>query len=115
MVQFLRCVKEIEIRLRVINGFMSKTTKSVDEDIVYSLLKYRETEGVKDSFSLLHTLAYSIIALQELNLNYRYNPLYWNTACLTVNSGGVENEEESDDPDKKEEDTKQITVKLLQQ
>lgn len=45
------------------------------------------------SFSLLHTLAYSVIALQELNLNYRYNPLYWNTACLTVNSGGIEDEE----------------------
>ncbi|MED2945514.1 hypothetical protein P4284_23520 [Bacillus swezeyi] len=58
------------------------------------------------SFSLLHTLAYSIIALQELNLNYRYNPLYWNTACLTVNSGGVENEEESDDPDKKKKTQK---------
>lgn len=51
------------------------------------------------SFSLLHTLAYSIIALQELNLNYRYNPLYWNTACLTVNSGGVENEEETEGKD----------------
>ncbi|KAA6472164.1 hypothetical protein DX928_22315 [Bacillus swezeyi] len=51
-------------------------------------------------------MAYSIIALQELNLNYRYNPLYWNTACLTVNSGGVENEEESDDPDKKKKTQK---------
>lgn len=58
------------------------------------------------SFSLLHTLAYSIIALQELNLNYRYNPLYWNTACLTVNSGGVETEEEFDDPDKKKKTQK---------
>ncbi|SNZ10023.1 DNA polymerase-3 subunit alpha [Terribacillus aidingensis] len=47
------------------------------------------------SFSLLHTLAYSIIALQELNLNYNYNPIYWNTACLTVNSGGVEDENDS--------------------
>ncbi|UNL88018.1 DNA polymerase III subunit alpha [Bacillus subtilis] len=48
------------------------------------------------SFSLLHTLAYSIIALQELNLNYRYNPLYWNTACLTVNSGGIDTEDTKD-------------------
>ncbi|MED0780874.1 DNA polymerase III subunit alpha [Bacillus siamensis] len=46
------------------------------------------------SFSSLHTLAYSIIALQELNLNYKYNPLYWSTACLTVNSGGIESEED---------------------
>ncbi|WP_425203763.1 DNA polymerase III subunit alpha [Priestia megaterium] len=52
------------------------------------------------SFSLLHTLAYSVIALQELNLNYTYNPLYWNTACLTVNSGGVEDQSD-DEEDKK--------------
>lgn len=44
------------------------------------------------SFSILHTLAYSVIALQQLNLNYKYNPLYWNTACLTVNSGGIDDE-----------------------
>jgi DNA polymerase III subunit alpha len=49
------------------------------------------------SFSILHTLAYSIIALQELNLIYRYNPLYWNTACLTVNGGGIDSEEDNDD------------------
>lgn len=48
------------------------------------------------SFSILHTISYSLIALQELNLNYKFNPLYWQVACLTVNSGsnndeGVEN------------------------
>lgn len=46
------------------------------------------------SFSILHTLAYSIVALQELNLNYKYNPLYWQTACLSVNAGGQESNEE---------------------
>jgi DNA polymerase-3 subunit alpha len=49
------------------------------------------------SFSILHTLAYTIVALQELNLIYRYNPLYWNTACLTVNGGGIDSEEDDDD------------------
>jgi DNA polymerase-3 subunit alpha len=39
------------------------------------------------AFSILHTLAYSLVAVQEVNLNYKYNPLYWQTACLTVNSG----------------------------
>jgi DNA polymerase III subunit alpha len=62
------------------------------------------------SFSLLHTLAYSVIALQELNLNYHYNPLYWNTSCLTVNSGGIEDEddmslEEGEEQDKKKRST----------
>jgi len=57
------------------------------------------------SFSLLHTLAYSVIALQELNLNYHYNPLYWNTACLTVNSGGVEDQSTDSEEDKKNKST----------
>lgn len=48
---------------------------------------------------MLHTLAYSVIALQELNLNYKYNPLYWNTACLTVNSGGIEDEDDPNNED----------------
>jgi DNA polymerase-3 subunit alpha len=38
------------------------------------------------SFSQLHSYAYSVIALQELNLNYFYPPVYWNCACLTVES-----------------------------
>lgn len=61
------------------------------------MLKYLERGGIKDSFSILHTLAYTVIALQELNLIFKYNPLYWNTACLTVNSGGIESEEDDDD------------------
>lgn len=38
------------------------------------------------SFSQLHSYAYSVIALQELNLNYYYPSVYWNTACLTIES-----------------------------
>jgi DNA polymerase-3 subunit alpha len=39
-------------------------------------------------FSIIHATAYSLIGLQELNLLYKYPPVYWATACLTVNSGG---------------------------
>ncbi|WP_311078056.1 PHP domain-containing protein [Paenibacillus polymyxa] len=46
------------------------------------------------SFSVLHTLAYSIIALQEANLNNIYDPIYWRTACLTVNSASIHDENE---------------------
>lgn len=42
------------------------------------------------SFSTNHTIPYSIIALQQLNLVYKFSPLYWNTANLIVDSGGVE-------------------------
>lgn len=45
------------------------------------------------SFSVLHTLAYSIVALQEANLNIHYNPIYWRTACLTVNSASIDDDD----------------------
>lgn len=46
------------------------------------------------SFSRNHTTPYSAIALQELNLYYKYPPIYWNTSCLTVNSGSAESDED---------------------
>ena len=44
-------------------------------------------------FNLSHTLAYSLIGLQELNLAYKYPIEYWNCACLISNSGGNEKED----------------------
>ena len=41
------------------------------------------------SFSDLHTTAYSTIALQEMNLNYHYDPIYWACGCLNVNANAV--------------------------
>ncbi|PYY28161.1 PHP domain-containing protein [Paenibacillus illinoisensis] len=49
------------------------------------------------SFSVLHTLAYSIIALQEASLNINYDPIYWRTACLTVNSASVDDNRNDDE------------------
>ena len=48
-------------------------------------------------FNLSHTLAYSLVALQEMNLAFKYPIIYWNCACLIVNSGSAENENEDDD------------------
>lgn len=42
------------------------------------------------SFSLIHALAYSFIGMQTLYLATHFNPIYWNTACLIVNSGAIE-------------------------
>lgn len=39
---------------------------------------------------MLHSLGYSGIALQELNLYNHYPSIYWNTGCLIVNSGDEE-------------------------
>lgn len=45
-----------------------------------------------------HTLAYSLIALQEMNLAYQFPTIFWNCACLISDSGGTEvNETEEED------------------
>ena len=51
-------------------------------------------------FNASHTLAYSLIALQEMNLAYKYPIMFWNCACLISDSGGAE----SDDEEQVEED-----------
>ena len=48
-------------------------------------------------FNLSHTLAYSIIGLQELNLAYRYPTILWDCACLISDSGGAEKDEKEDE------------------
>jgi DNA polymerase-3 subunit alpha len=47
------------------------------------------------SFSRNHDCPYSVIALQEMNLVYKYGSLFWNTACLTVNSAADEDNEDN--------------------
>ena len=47
------------------------------------------------SFSISHSLPYSFVGIQTLELATRFNPIYWNTACLIVNSGSL-NEDEND-------------------
>lgn len=46
------------------------------------------------SFSIIHALAYSFIGFQTMFVATRWNPIYWNTACLIVNSGSLEEEED---------------------
>ena len=45
-------------------------------------------------FNASHTLAYSLVGLQEMNLAYTYPTIFWNCACLITDSGGSEDEEE---------------------
>jgi DNA polymerase-3 subunit alpha len=72
------------------------------------------------SFSVIHALAYSVVALQEMNLAYHYSPLYWDCACLSINAGnsatsfdGDESGESSDtDDDTDEDSSEQETVSV---
>ena len=47
-------------------------------------------------FNASHTLAYSLVGLQEMNLAYRWPTIFWNCACLITDSGGAEEEDEAE-------------------
>ena len=56
-------------------------------------------------FNLSHTLGYSIIALQEMNLAYKYPIIFWDTANLIVDSGSMNlSDKILDEEDELEED-----------
>lgn len=44
------------------------------------------------AFSLNHSLPYSFVGIQSIYLVVHFNPIYWNTACLIVNSGATDEE-----------------------
>lgn len=44
------------------------------------------------AFSLNHSLPYSFVGIQTIYLAMNFNPIYWNTACLIVNSGATDEE-----------------------
>ena len=46
--------------------------------------------------NLSHTLAYSLVGLQNMNLAYNYPIIFWNTANLIVDSAGIEEESNVD-------------------
>ena len=54
-------------------------------------------------FNLSHTLAYSLIGLQELNLAFRYPIILWDCACLIADSGGSSQAEEEEEEEIEEE------------
>ena len=42
------------------------------------------------SFSIIHALAYSFIGFQTAYIATHWDPIYWDTACLAVNSGSLQ-------------------------
>ncbi len=62
-----------------------------------NLAKYVWDNGVGTqvgySFSCIHALAYSFIGYQNAFLATKWNSIYWNTACLIVDSGSLEDNE----------------------
>lgn len=54
------------------------------------------------SFSIIHALAYSFIGMQTLYLATHFNPIYWNTSCLIVNSNSIDDDIDEDEMDEEE-------------
>lgn len=48
------------------------------------------------AFSMNHSLPYSFVGMQSIYLASSFNPIYWNTACLIVNSGSLEDHSETE-------------------
>ena len=68
------------------NAEDKKLDKNLTEYVWNVLIRTQRGYG----FNRSHTLAYSLIGLQELNLCYRFPIIYWNTANLIVDSGSLE-------------------------
>ena len=48
-------------------------------------------------FNQSHTLAYSLIGLQEMNLAYRFPIIFWSCACLISDAGGEDEPEDEEE------------------
>ena len=60
------------------------------------------------SFSEVHALLYTFIGIQTLILATSYPSIYWNTACLIVNSQSIPEEDEEEVLDKEEEKEEEV-------
>lgn len=71
-----------------------------EKDLSQNLCRYVWNVLVATSrgygFNLSHTLAYSIIGLQEMNLCFKYPIIFWNCACLITDSGAAKENESAD-------------------
>ena len=74
-----------ELRKQVYEGFEDKRVADYFwENAIAPQLGY--------AFSLNHSLPYSFVGMQSIYFVINFNPIYWNTACLIVNSGATDEE-----------------------
>ena len=65
----------------------------------------------KYSFSVIHAVVYSIVAVQEMNLAMFFPRLYWQCACLCVNAGNSDTNFEDEDSDSYDDEEETSTKK----
>ena len=78
-----------ELRKKVFDSFDNETTAHYFWEVaVAPQLGY--------AFSKNHSLPYSFVGIQTIYLAINFNPVYWNTSCLIVNSGSLEDHSEEE-------------------
>ena len=78
-----------DLKHQVFSRFTNdKTAHYFWENIVAPQLGY--------AFSYNHSLPYSFVGIQTIILAMHFNPIYWDTACLIVNSGALEDNSEEE-------------------
>lgn len=64
--------------------------RATDENMANYVWKFGVGPQMSYAFNVIHAIAYSIIGYQTAYIATKFNPIYWNTACIIVNSGGLE-------------------------
>ena len=67
--------------------------KAKSENLAEYVWDWVAGPGLGYSFSDIHSLSYSFVGYQTAYLATKWNPIYWDTACLVVNSGSLEENE----------------------
>ena len=116
--EFLECEKEFFETIEKKN--LSRNLANYVWNVVFKIQR-----GY--SFCAAHTLAYSLVGLQELNLAYKFPIIFWNCANLIVDSAGMDEEdnfeeliedftgkqeviEETEDDDEEDDDDDELTA-----
>ena len=77
--------------------FDNVTEKGLNEKFCHYVWDVEVALSRGYGFNAAHTYSYSMIALQEMNLARFYPIIFWNTANLIVDSGGIQTEEIEDE------------------
>lgn len=94
--EFLKCQEEY---------YQVANEKNLSEKLVHYCWDVVFAASRGYSFCMAHTLAYSLVGLQELNLAYKYPIIFWNTANLIVDSGSMNLDKEFEDYNEETEES----------
>lgn len=70
----------------------ARFNQTMSENLADYVWKLAVAPQLGYAFSINHSLPYSFVGIQTIILATQFNPVYWNSACLIVNSGAVDPE-----------------------